>query len=79
MASKLVVFSFGRLNPPTIGHEKLANAVKLAAQKLGGEPRMYLSHTQDKKKNPLPYELKLKYAQAAFGPLVTASDANTII
>jgi len=79
MANKLVVFSFGRLNPPTIGHEKLANAVKMAAQKLGAEPRMYLTHTQDKKKNPLPYDLKLKYAQAAFGPLVTASDANTII
>lgn len=79
MANKLVVFSFGRLNPPTIGHEKLANTVKMAAEKLNAVPRMYLSHTQDKKKNPLPYDLKLKYAQAAFGPMVTASDANTII
>ena len=79
MAGKLVVFSFGRFNPPTVGHEKLANTVKMAAEKLSATPRIYLSHTQDKKKNPLPYDLKLKYAQAAFGPMVTASDANTII
>ena len=79
MAGKLVVFSFGRFNPPTVGHEKLANTVKIAAERLGATPRIYLSHTQDKKKNPLPYDLKLKYAQAAFGPMVTASDANTII
>ena len=79
MAGKLVVFSFGRFNPPTVGHEKLANTVKMAAEKLGASPRIYLSHTQDKKKNPLPYDLKLKYAQAAFGPMVTASNANTII
>ena len=79
MAGKLIVFSFGRFNPPTVGHEKLANTVKMAAERLGATPRIYLSHTQDKKKNPLPYDLKLKYAQAAFGPMVTASDANTII
>ena len=79
MSNNVVVFSFGRLNPPTIGHEKLANTIKMAADKLNAVPRMYLSHTQDKKKNPLPYDLKLKYAQAAFGPMVTASNANTII
>ena len=47
MAGKLVVFSFGRFNPPTVGHEKLANTVKMAAERLGATPRIYLSHTQD--------------------------------
>lgn len=79
MARKIAVFSFGRLNPPTIGHGKLADVISAAATKLGAEPMMYLSHTQDKKKNPLPYDLKLKYAQAAFGSVVKASAANTII
>ena len=79
MARKIAVFSFGRLNPPTIGHGKLADVVAKAAAKLGAEPRMYLSHTQDAKKNPLSYDMKVKYAQAAFGPIVVSSTANTII
>ena len=79
MARKIAVFSFGRLNPPTIGHGKLADVVAKAAAKLGATPRMYLSHTQDAKKNPLSYDMKVKYAQAAFGNIVVSSTANTII
>ena len=45
--AKTVVFTFGRMNPPTIGHEKLVNKVKAIAKKHGGEPRLYLSHSQD--------------------------------
>ena len=65
--AKTVVFTFGRMNPPTIGHEKLVNKVKAIAKKHGGEPRLYLSHSQDKKKNPLDYNLKSSLAQKAFG------------
>ena len=62
-----VVFTFGRMNPPTIGHEKLVNKVKSIAKKYKGEPRLYLSHTQNSKKDPLDYNLKTKTAQQAFG------------
>ena len=31
--AKTVVFTFGRMNPPTIGHEKLVNKVKANAKK----------------------------------------------
>ena len=62
---KLVYFTFGRMNPPTIGHEKLLN--KLAANARGSFPyRVYLSQSQDKNKNPLDYKSKVKYARKMF-------------
>ena len=42
---KKLVFTFGRMNPPTIGHEKLANKIKEVARKENANPRIYLSHT----------------------------------
>ena len=61
---KTVYFTFGRMNPPTIGHEKLLN--KLAA-KAGRNPyRIFLSPSQDAEKNPLDYKSKVKFARKAF-------------
>ena len=31
------VFTFGRFNPPTVGHEKLVTAVQNVARSKGGE------------------------------------------
>jgi phosphopantetheine adenylyltransferase len=59
-ASTGVVFTFGRFNPPTVGHEKLLDVVAKAA-KGGDEYRVYSSQSQDKKKNPLDYNSKIKY------------------
>jgi len=59
-----VFFSFGRMNPPTIGHGKLLNVL---AVKAGKNPyKVYLSQTQDKKKNPLTYEQKIKHVRKMF-------------
>lgn len=76
---KTVVLTFGRLNPITIGHEKLVNKVLSVAAKEKATPQLYLSHTQDRKKNPLAYDEKLKYARLAFGSVVQKSNAKTII
>jgi hypothetical protein len=76
---KTVVLTFGRLNPITVGHEKLVNKVLSIATKEKATPQVYLSHTQDKKKNPLSYDEKLKYARLAFGSVVQKSNAKTII
>ena len=57
-----IAFTFGRFNPPTIGHEKLINAVKAAA----GKYRIYVSKTHDIKKNPLDYNTKMQYLNAMF-------------
>ena len=61
---KQVFFTFGRMNPPTIGHEKLLD--KLAQSSRGSSYRVYLSQSQDNKKNPLPYVEKVKIARKMF-------------
>ena len=61
---KLVYFTFGRMNPPTIGHEKLLNHIKKVADK--GEYRIYPSHSQDAKKNPLDSETKVGYMKKMY-------------
>lgn len=76
---KKIVLAFGRMNPITIGHEKLVNKIKSVAKKERATPALYLSHSQDKKKNPLKYEDKIKLAKKAFGPVVKESPARTIM
>jgi len=63
-AKETVVFTFGRFNPPTIGHEKL---IKKVAQVAGSNPfRIYPSFTTNPKKDPLPHALKVAYMRKMF-------------
>ena len=64
---KKIVFTFGRMNPPTIGHEKLANKIKKVASKEKADARIYLSHTNKPGSDPLSYNDKIKFANKAFG------------
>lgn len=59
-----MVLTFGRFQPPTIGHEKLIN--KVAALAKGNSYRVYTSQTQDAKKNPLAYADKIKVLRKMF-------------
>lgn len=61
---KTVYFTFGRMNPPTIGHEKLLNALSSKAAK--NPYRVFVSQSQDKKKNPLSYKDKVKVIRKMF-------------
>lgn len=54
-----VVFSFLRANPPTPGHVKVIKAVAQQAQ--GSDYWIFLSQSEDKKKNPLSWALKAHY------------------
>lgn len=63
---KHAVLTFGRMNPPTTGHEVLVNKVKDIAKQVGGSHHIVLSHSQDKAKNPLTAEQKLKHAKRYF-------------
>lgn len=63
---KHAVLAFGRVNPPTIGHEKLVNKTKEVAQEVGGTHHVVLSHSQDSAKNPLTSQQKLKHAKRFF-------------
>lgn len=73
------IIAWGRMNPPTIGHQKLVDKVITTAKRERGEPRIYLSHTQSPKKDPLSYRDKIKTARKAFGPVVKVSASRTII
>ena len=77
--AKRVVFSFGRLNPITIGHEVLVNKVASVARSQNAIARIYLSHTQNSNKDPLSYSDKMSFARAAFGNVVIKSNARTVI
>ena len=78
-ASQTVVFSFGRMNPPTIGHEKLVDKINAVAKQNNAMPHLYLSQSYDSKKNPLPYATKIALAKKAFGNMVTKSRSKTIM
>ena len=62
--TKEVVFTFGRFNPPTNGHEKLIS--KVASLAKGNNYRIYASKSQDPKKNPLDFNTKIKYMRKMF-------------
>jgi len=60
---KSIAFAFGRFNPPTIGHEKLINKVKSLPT---NDYRIYLSRSEDPKKNPLSPRDKLSIMRKMF-------------
>ena len=60
---KSVAFTFGRFNPPTTGHEKLINKVKSLPT---NDYKIYLSRSQDSKKNPLSPGDKLNVMKDMF-------------
>ena len=72
-------FTFGRFNPPTIGHEKLLRAV--ASYAGSGDYLIYPSQTFKKPNNPLPYEYKIEIMQKMFpwAKIETEACCNTII
>ena len=61
-----IVFTFGRFNPPTVGHEVLIKAVESVARTKGGDYLIFPSHTQDARKNPLTQSEKIKYMKKMF-------------
>ena len=77
--AETAVFTFGRMNPPTIGHKKLVDKVSSVAKTANADSYIFLSHSQDKEKNPLSYRDKLSIAKNAFGNIVKLSNAKTVI
>lgn len=75
-----ITITFGRFNPPTVGHEKLIN--KVAQQAKNGEYRIYPSRSQDPKKNPLDPATKIRFMKMAYpdhsNAIVSSDDMRTI-
>ena len=63
---KTAVFSFGRLNPPTTGHQKLLQKIIQTSKQMAGYACMYVSHSQDAKRNPLTAKQKVAYIKKMF-------------
>ena len=77
---KTVVLGWGRMNPITVGHEKLVNKIKSVARANSATPLIYITHSQDAKKNPLDYDTKVSLAKKAFGnKVIQKSNSKTIM
>ena len=59
-----ISITFGRFNPPTVGHEKLIE--RLASSSKSGEYKIYPSRSQDPAKNPIDPETKVHYMRQMF-------------
>ena len=73
---KTMVFAFGRMNPPTIGHKKLIDKVISTAREHAGDYVIVLSKTQKAPKDPLSADEKLMFARKMF-PDVNIQLADT--
>lgn len=61
-----VVLTWGRFNPPTVGHEAMFNEAARVANQHGFVLRIIPTHSQDNEKNPLLYEKKVEYLRTLF-------------
>jgi len=64
--TKSVAMLFGRMNPPTKGHEENVNGLKDYATKHKADHLVVASGSHDPKKNPLSPEDKAKHLKRAF-------------
>ena len=71
-----VVFTFGRFNPPTVGHEKLVQKVQEVARNADAEHIIFLSQTQKKGKDPLSWADKLALFQKMFPDANVSTDTS---
>ena len=77
-APKTVAMTYGRFNPPTIGHEKLIT--KLSTVR-ADDYKVYASHSQNPKRDPLQYAKKIAYMKKSFPKHkknIVVSEARTI-
>jgi len=73
VADKSIAITFGRFNPPTIGHEKLINKVVRADRNY----KIYISRSEDSKKNPLSPREKLSWMKKIFPQYARNIEINT--
>ena len=73
---RTAAIAFGRMNPPTIGHAKLVDAIKSQT----GDPFVFLSQSQKPKTDPLLFADKLRYAKFFFPEITIGNpEVRTVI
>ena len=73
---KKIVFTFGRYNPPTVGHAELIMYAVRLAQRTGAEHRIYTSQSHDPSKNPLGPREKMAFLRQIFPGVNFVDDAK---
>ena len=64
--NKTAVVAWGRANPPTVGHEKLFDKTIEHAKQVNGDSHIYVSHSQDTRKNPLSSSEKVNLIKKSY-------------
>ena len=64
MITETCYFTFGRFNPPTIGHKKLLD--KLVYESSSDDYLIFPTKSFDKKKNPLKFTTKVEWMKKSF-------------
>lgn len=65
--TKPIVFTFGRMNPPTAGHKAVSDKVQEIARENKADSEVVLTRSHDPEKNPLSPEQKEKHAKRVLG------------
>ena len=68
--------TFGRHNPPHLGHQLVFDKAHDIAQNEGADQHFYTSHSQDRKKNPLPRDMKINFLKRMFPKHAEKWDTN---
>ena len=63
---KALAVGWGRFNPPHIGHEVNFKQIVDLSKKHNADYRIYPTQSEDPKKNPLPFEEKVKFLRKMF-------------
>ena len=63
-SEKEVYFTFGRMNPPTVGHGKVLDTISKKSGK--NDYKIFLSQVSNDKKDPLSYSDKVKHIRKMF-------------
>jgi len=64
--SNKAYFTFGRWQPPTVGHQKLFDNLYEAAMTDGADNYVFCSHSHDNKTNLIPPAKKILFMEALF-------------
>lgn len=71
-----VVFTYGRFNPPHLGHKMMIEEIIKKARNMNKKPVVVVSHSVGNRKNPLPVNNKLRILKRWFPNVTFMSSAK---
>ena len=73
-----VVFTYGRFNPPHLGHKMMIEEVINKAKKMNKIPVVIVSHSYGNRTNPLPVSDKIRILKRWFPELTVLSSSKNL-